>query len=156
LKRGLASDELVAETVRVMTELNRDASAAAVSAGASAMTDVTGFGLGGHLHELALASGVGAEIEAGAVPVIPGVIDLLDGDEPPIAGGTRRNRDWISSFADFEDSVPETLRWIVCDAMTSGGLLVALSGANAGATSAALGTRIGRLVDGEPGRIRAV
>src|SRR4051812_38009019 len=74
LKRGLASEELVQETVAVMTTLNRDAAAAAVAAGASAMTDVTGFGLLGHLHELALASGVSAEIEAAAVPSIEGVL----------------------------------------------------------------------------------
>src|SRR3954468_24803537 len=84
LKRGLASELLIHETVAVMTTLNRDASVAAVSAGASAMTDVTGFGLLGHLHELAIASGVAAEVEAGAVPAIHGVVEPLRGDEAPI------------------------------------------------------------------------
>src|SRR4051812_5730384 len=154
LKRGLADPELVSRTVEVMTQLTRDASAAAISTGASAMTDVTGFGLGGHLHELALGSGVAAEVEAAAVPLIPGVRELLDSGEPPIAGGTRRNREWVSGFADWDDGVPEALRWLVCDAMTSGGLLVALPADASGSAPAALGTRIGRLVDGEPGRIR--
>jgi selenide,water dikinase len=144
LKRGQADDALVAETVSVMTTLNRDAAAAAASA--SAMTDVTGFGLLGHLHELALASGVSVEVDATAVPAIPGVMELLELDEPPIAGGTRRNREWVEEFVDWDPAVAEPLRWLLCDAMTSGGLLIA--GADAP------GTRIGRVLDGAAGRIR--
>ena len=147
LKRGLADERLVQETVSVMTTLNRDAAVAAVAAGASAMTDVTGFGLLGHLHELANASGVAVELEAAAVPAIDGVMDLLMLDEPPIAGGTRRNRDWVEQFADWDPAVPERLRWLLCDAMTSGGLLIAAPDAP--------GVRIGRVLDdGEAGRIR--
>jgi selenide,water dikinase len=126
LKRGVASEQLIEETVSVMTLLNRDASVAAVAAGASAMTDVTGFGLLGHLHELALGSGVSVEVSARAVPASPGVVELLSLDEPPIAGGTRRNRGWVEEFVTWSDSVEEPLRWLLCDAMTSGGLLVAL------------------------------
>jgi selenide, water dikinase len=150
-KRGVASEELMAAAVDVMTTLNRDASAAALAAGPSAMTDVTGFGLLGHLHELTLASGVAAEVDAAAVPVIDGVLDLLRSDEPPIAGGSRRNRDWVAPWVEFDDGVPEELRWLVCDAMTSGGLLVA-----APPGSDAPGTRIGRLVEGGAGRIAVV
>jgi len=126
LKRGLADERLIQETVSVMTTLNRDAASAAIAAGASAMTDVTGFGLLGHLHELALASGVAADVEAAAVPAIAGSVQLLSLDDPPLAGGTRRNRDWLEPFVEWSDSVPEALRWLHCDAMTSGGLLVAL------------------------------
>jgi selenide,water dikinase len=147
-KRGIAPAALMDAAVEVMTTLNRDASQAALAAGASAMTDVTGFGLLGHLHELTLASGVAAEVEAGAVPVLDGVLDLLRSDEPPIAGGSRRNRDWVAPSVEFADGLPEELRWLVCDAMTSGGLLVA-----APPGPDAPGTRIGRLVEGEPGRI---
>jgi selenide, water dikinase len=146
LKRGLADEGLIQETVAVMTTLNRDAAAAAVDAPASAITDVTGFGLLGHAHELALASGMGLEIEADAVPAIAGVIELLELDEPPIAGGTRRNREWVEEFVDFADAVPESLRWLLCDAMTSGGLLIAAADAP--------GTRIGRVVQGPAGRIQ--
>jgi selenide, water dikinase len=128
LKRGLADEQLIRETVEVMTSLNRDAAQAAVASGVSAMTDVTGFGLLGHAHELALASGVGLEIDAAAVPAIPGVLDLLELDEPPIAGGTRRNREWVEEFVDWSDQLAEDRRWLLCDAMTSGGLLVALPG----------------------------
>jgi selenide,water dikinase len=152
LKRGLASERLIEETVSVMTTLNRDAAAAAV--GASAMTDVTGFGLLGHLHELALASGVSVEVEAAAVPAIDGVMDLLGLDEPPIAGGTRRNREWVEEFVDWDAGVPEPLRWLLCDAMTSGGLLVAMpeSATNDGRPTG--WARIGSVSAGVAGRIR--
>ena len=147
-KRGMANGDLMERAIEVMTTPNRDAAAQALESDLSAMTDVTGFGLLGHLHELALASGVAAEVEAGAVPVIDGVLDLLRDAEPPIAGGTRRNREWVEPFVHFATGLPEELAWIVCDAMTSGGLLVA-----AAPGSGAPGTRIGRLVEGEPGRI---
>ncbi|HEY7632928.1 MAG TPA: selenide, water dikinase SelD [Thermoleophilaceae bacterium] len=147
-KRGLAEDELIQRSIDVMTTLNRDAAAQALESELSAMTDVTGFGLLGHLHELTLASGVAAELDASAVPAIDGVLDLLRGEEPPIAGGTRRNREWVEPFIDWDASVPDELAWLVCDAMTSGGLLVA-----AASGSGAPGTRIGRLVEGEPGRV---
>jgi selenide,water dikinase len=155
LKRGLAPEQLIHETVAVMTELNRDASLAAIAAGASAMTDVTGFGLLGHLHELALASGVAVEIQADAVPVIGGVLDLLALDEPPIAGGTRRNREWVAESVDWSDGVDESLRWLLCDAMTSGGLLVALSNSAANSGLPRNWARIGSIsASGSPGRIR--
>jgi selenide,water dikinase len=148
-KRGLAPESLVRATVDVMTTLNRDASAAALEAGASAVTDVTGFGLLGHLHEMTLASGVAAQIDAAAVPAIDGVLELLRSDQPPIAGGTRRNREWVEPSVEWDEAVPEERRWLLCDAMTSGGLLVA-----ARAGGGAPGTEIGRIVEGEPGRIR--
>ena len=148
VKRGTASAAMLTEIVEVMTTFNRDASRAAVAAGASGMTDVTGFGLLGHLHELCHASGVSAEISAPSVPAIDGVLDLLGSAEPPIAGGTRRNRDWVEPWVEWSDDVPEPLRWLLCDAMTSGGLLVA-----APPDSDAPGARIGRLTGGEAGRI---
>jgi selenide, water dikinase len=150
LKRGLEAP--LAEAVQVMTVLNREASAAAVSARARALTDVTGFGLLGHLHELALASGVAAELDAAAVPAIgPAVLDLLGRvDEAAVAGGTRRNRAHAEGFATFADGVAEPLRWLVCDAMTSGGLLAALPPARAGELP---GTVVGQLTDGPPGTI---
>lgn len=151
LKRGLASDELIARTIEVMIGLNRDASEAALAAKASAATDVTGFGLLGHLFELASASGVAATLEAGSVPAIEGVLDLLTCNEPPIAGGSRRNRDWVEPNVVWADDVAEALRWLLCDAMTSGGLLVA-----APPGSGAPGTLIGALHEGPPGRISVV
>lgn len=149
-KRDEASPELLAATVEVMTELNRNAAARGLEAGASAMTDVTGYGLLGHTHELAAASGVEVEVSASAVPAIPGVAELLRGDEPPVAGGTRRNREWVEPHVDWSDDVPDWQRWLLCDAMTSGGLLVAAPG---GAPSPP-GVEIGRIAEGgEPGRV---
>jgi selenide, water dikinase len=147
-KRGVGSQEMRAAALEAMTTLNRDAAEAARRAAASAATDVTGFGLLGHLHELARASGVAAEVAAAEVPVLPEVLELLAADEPPIAGGTRRNRDWVEPVVAWDDDVSEPYRWLLCDAMTSGGLLVAAADG-----SGELGTPIGRVVDGEPGEI---
>jgi selenide,water dikinase len=153
LKRGV-SDAPLAQAVAVMTELNRDAAHAARRAGAHAMTDVTGFGLLGHLHELTLASGLAAEVEAAAVPSIERVAQLLsDGQERAVAGGTRRNRAHAEQFASFADSVPGAQRWLVCDAMTSGGLLVAVPPERAGEVP---GAQIGGLLEGPPGTISVV
>jgi selenide, water dikinase len=150
LKRGVA-DAPLASAVAVMIELNRDAAAAARAAGAHGMTDVTGFGLLGHLHELTLASRVAAEIEAAAVPAIDGVVALLArDDERAVAGGTRRNRAHAESFTSFADGVDEARRWLACDAMTSGGLLVAVAPERAHAVPGAV---IGQLVEGVPGTI---
>jgi selenophosphate synthase len=106
------------------------------------------FGLLGHLRELAEGSGVSAEVEADAVPAIGGVLDLLSGPEPPISGGSRRNRTWAEEVVTWGPGVPEERRRLLCDAMTSGGLLVA-----APPRAGALGARIGRLVEGAAGRI---
>jgi selenide,water dikinase len=148
LKRGM--DAPLAEAVRVMTTLNRDAAIAARAAGAHAMTDVTGFGLLGHLHELALASGLAAEVQAATVPAIGSALELLTG-EGAVAGGTRRNRAHAEGFTVFAETVPEARRWLMCDAMTSGGLLVAVPPDSAGAVPGAV---LGRLLEGEPGTIR--
>jgi selenide,water dikinase len=147
LKRGVPGAPLQ-EAVAVMTTLNRDAALAAREASAHAMTDVTGFGLLGHLHELALASGLAAEVWADAVPAIDGVLELLAGEDA-IAGGTRRNRAHAEEFTAFAVGVPEARRWLACDAMTSGGLLAAVPGPMPGWT-------VGRLVDGPAGTITVV
>jgi selenide,water dikinase len=149
LKKGFADAELVAAAVEVMCELNADAAVAARAAGAHAMTDVTGFGLLGHLHELAVASGLAAEVDAGAVPAIPGVLDLL-ADDRALAGGSRSNRRYADSYASFDRGVEEVRQRLVCDAMTSGGLLVALPAERAAELP---GRVIGRLCDGQAGAI---
>jgi selenide,water dikinase len=151
-KRGL--DAPLAEATRVMTTLNRDAAGAAREAGAHGLTDVTGFGLLGHLHEMAEASGVAAQLDASAVPAIDGVLELFAHEQDrAVAGGTRRNRDDAATFTSFDPSVPEALRWLVCDAMTSGGLLAAVPAERAATMP---GPVIGRLVAGTPGTIRVV
>ncbi len=148
-KRGLATEGLIERAVAVMTTLNAEASRAAVAAEASAMTDVTGFGLLGHLHELCAASGVAARIEAAAVPAIDGAEELA-ADGRCVAGGSRRNAADAERFTDWSAAVPAERRVLLADAMTSGGLLVAVP---PGREGEAPGVRIGELADGPPGRI---
>jgi selenide,water dikinase len=119
--RHKATGEYFAEAVAVMTTLNRDASRAALALGAKCATDVTGFGLLGHLFKLCRASGVDAEIDAGAVPYLAGArASLADGF---VSGGSRRNLDWVRDHLLTEVSEDELL--LLADAQTSGGLLVA-------------------------------
>ncbi len=153
MKRKVGDPPLAA-AVEAMTTLNREASEAARAAGAHALTDVTGFGLLGHLHELSLASGLAAELDASAVPAIDGVLGLLEAHgDAVVAGGTRRNRAHAEQFAGFADSVPEARRWLVCDAMTSGGLLAAVP---AGRAEELPGAVVGRLAEGAPGTIQVI
>lgn len=148
-KRGDADDALLERAVAVMAALNAEAGAAAVAAGASAMTDVTGFGLLGHLHGLARESGLAAQVDARAVTVIDGAQAVLE-DERGVSGGSRRNCEYAEGFATFEAGVAPWRARLVCDATTSGGLLVAVDPARAGEVP---GAAIGRLVDGDPGAI---
>jgi selenide, water dikinase len=152
IKRGLADAALVERAVRVMTTLNDRAAEQARAADAHALTDVTGFGLLGHVHELAAASGVAAEIDAAAVPAIDGVLALLETDAA-LAGGSQRNRADAETFTTWADAVPEARRRLVCDAMTSGGLLAAVAPERTGAIEGAV---VGRLLEGEPGTIDVV
>ena len=159
-KRGLAGEAVVRRCTRVMTTLNAAAAGAATAVGASAMTDVTGFGLLGHLHELAHASGVAARVEAAAVPAIDGALELLAAGA--LAGGSRRNREWLTPRVEFAGAVPDPVRSLMCDAMTSGGLLVATPAARAAEMQRALAeaapgrARIGSLQPGPAGRIAVV
>lgn len=115
-----ATGEVSQAAVDSMTALNRDASAAAVAAGVRAATDVTGFGLLGHLYKMCRASGIGAELDFSAVPAVDGAKDALaDGFIP---GGSRRNLDWVRPHLDTDLSEEELI--FLADAQTSGGLLV--------------------------------
>jgi selenide,water dikinase len=151
-KHGVdSSDELLDRAVQVMAALNASAAIAARDAGAHAVTDVTGFGLLGHLHNLCRASGVAAAIDAERVPAIDGVMDLLeDAGEQAVSGGSRRNREHAASFTTFAENVTITRERLVCDATTSGGLLVSLA---EDAAARVPGTVLGRVVAGDPGTI---
>ncbi len=113
--------EVFPQAISAMTTLNDRASRDAVSAGITCATDVTGFGLLGHLFKLARASGVSAVVDAAAVEYLDGARDALaDGF---VSGGTRRNLDWVRPHLDASVSEDELL--LLADAQTSGGLLVA-------------------------------
>jgi len=155
IKRGVADEALVARAVDVMTTLNAAASEAMREAGAEAATDVTGFGLLGHLHRMLLGSGAAAVIDAPAVPVLEGALDLARAGVVP--GGTRRNHTFVRPHTDWGE-LPEPEQVILADAQTSGGLLIAATAGDRLAEE--LGRRavpfaeIGRVEEGEPGTIR--
>ncbi|HUR83808.1 MAG TPA: selenide, water dikinase SelD [Solirubrobacteraceae bacterium] len=148
-KRGVRDDTLLADAVATMAALNEDASAAARAAGAHAMTDVTGFGLLGHLHSMARESGVTARVDSAAVPALVGALDLLAGEDG-VSGGSARNREYAETFTSFAGGVPEARRRLVCDATTSGGLLVAVAPERAGELP---GVVVGEIVAGAAGAI---
>jgi selenide,water dikinase len=146
-KRGVVQAEWLETAIAAMTTLNADAAAAARRASAHALTDVTGFGLLGHLHEICESSGVAAEIEAAAVPALPGALELAVSGRAH-ASGSARNAVDAERFTTYTEGVEPERRVLLSDAMTSGGLLAAVP---PGAVME--GTRIGVLVDGEPGTI---
>lgn len=120
--RHKATGERFAEAVETMTTLNREASEAAVAAGVTAATDITGFGLLGHLYKMCRASGLGAVIDSAAVPLVEGAAEALrDGY---VSGGTRRNLDWVRDQLSPGPGVDEDQLLLLADAQTSGGLLV--------------------------------
>ncbi|WP_067461158.1 selenide, water dikinase SelD [Actinomadura macra] len=120
--RHKATGEVFEHAVAAMVALNREASAAALDAGAVCATDVTGFGLLGHLYKLARASGVTAVVDAAAVPYLDGAREAVAAGY--VSGGTRRNLDWVASHTDFGGADEDT-RLLLADAQTSGGLLIA-------------------------------
>ena len=120
--RMTSTGEVSAAAIETMTALNRDASRAALAAGVRAATDVTGFGLLGHLHKMARASGVTAVLDSAAVPVLDGVRESLA--EGYLPGGSRRNLDWVRPHLQA-DGIDDLELLLLADAQTSGGLLIA-------------------------------
>jgi selenide,water dikinase len=158
LKNDAASPEEVAAAVASMTTLNAQAARAMRRVGVDAATDVTGFGLLGHLRSLLRASGCAAVIRAGAVPLLPGARQLAEAGQVP--GGTKRNRRDVEDDVIFDGDVNEVSRLLLCDAQTSGGLLMAVAADRCDALTAALAGEgvpvaavIGRVVEGAAGAI---
>jgi selenide,water dikinase len=120
--RHKATGEVSAEAIAAMTTLNAAASRAALEAGVECATDITGFGLLGHLHKLARASGVTAVVDSKAVPYLDGARAALA--QGYVSGGTRRNLDWVHPHVDLSD-IDEDEALLLADAQTSGGLLIA-------------------------------
>ena len=120
--RHKATGEVFPHAVASMVALNAEASRAALAAGVQAATDVTGFGLLGHLATMLRASGVGARLDVAAVPLLDGAREAVrDGF---VSGGTRRNLEWVRPFLDAASGVSEEDLVLLADAQTSGGLLV--------------------------------
>ena len=119
--RMKATGEASPEAIASMVSLNREAARAALAAGIRAATDVTGFGLLGHLHKMARASGIAARVDPAAVPYLDGAREALAAGHVP--GGSRRNLDWVRPHL-AADGVAEEELILLADAQTSGGLLV--------------------------------
>ena len=156
---GKADAALLEATARSMTELNGPAAEEAVKVGVRAATDVTGFGLLGHLAEMAVQSRVTAEIWAEEVPLFKGVLDLAR--KGVISGAVERNREYAMRFVTKEDGVGEEWEAVLLDPQTSGGLLLAVPRARAAgllkklaARGAAAARVIGRVVERSEGAIR--
>ena len=160
-KAGVAPPGSVETAVEIMATLNRAASEAMMEVGVNACTDVTGFGLMGHLTGMLRASGVGAEITASAVPVLPGVDELLAQGVAP--GGTHRNEAGVADYVDWDSAISDNERLLLCDAQTSGGLLISVAEERLSQLMDALEARgvetravVGRIADGVRGTAHVI
>ena len=123
-KQGNVSESVLSEAIDVMSQLNKSASEAMTEVGVAACSDVTGFGLMGHLKEMVEGSGVSANISVSNIPVINGTHELIENGIAP--GGTMRNLDSLSQVAQWDHRVTENQKILLSDAQTSGGLLIAV------------------------------
>ena len=160
-KARTAPADVLKNAVAVMATLNRGASEAMMKVGVNACTDVTGFGLMGHLASMVRGSGVGATVRLQDVPVLPGARELLSAGTAP--GGTYRNVNSVADSMDWDDSLTEEDRLLLCDAQTSGGLLISVPSENRDKLVVALHEAavpvvavIGEITAGPEGRVRVV
>jgi selenide, water dikinase len=157
IKHDAAPPDAERAAVESMLRLNRDAAQVMERVDIHAATDVTGFGLLGHLHYLAKASAVSARVDAAAVPVLPAAEELADAGEVP--GGTRNNERFLADKVQWAGGVGDARRTVLSDAQTSGGLLIAISPEQVPSLLQALrqrgvdGAEIGELTAGKPGSI---
>ena len=150
-KARLAPQSVMEDVVRSMAELNAKAAEAMLEVGVHSCTDITGFGLIGHLNGMTNGSKVAARLRLSDVPVFDGVWDLLSQDTAP--GGTHRNLKSALAFTRWDDSISEDAKLLLCDAQTSGGLLLAVAPDKEGAMMNALeargvmGVNIGEIIE---------
>lgn len=157
VKRGLADEETARAASEVMATLNAAAAKAMEKFPVNACTDVTGFGLLGHLKEMTQGSGANANIFSEKVPLISGTMQLAMSGAIP--GGTKNNLEFVSEVVDWSDTIPEVMKLILCDAQTSGGLLISIPEKHTEAFLKSLsenqvtGTVIGKITEPGEGRI---
>ena len=159
-KQGVVDPDVLAGAVQNMAALNRPAAHAMQRVGVNAATDITGFGLLGHLKSMVQGSGVSAEVNLSAVPVLPGTRELLDRGVAP--GGTHRNVSSVNDAVQWHPDLTDNDRMLLCDAQTSGGLLMSVPEERVHALVSALREEgapcaavVGRITDGPPGTICA-
>ena len=157
-KQGKSPPEVLAQAVQTMATLNRAASEAMMKVGVNACTDVTGFGLLGHLRSMVRGSGVSAKVRFGQVPILPGTWELLEQEVVP--GGTYRNLQSVDNSVQWHQDLTEQQRLLLCDAQTSGGLLISVAGERLASLlseleAAGVATRsvVGEITQGQPGKI---
>ena len=156
-KAGRGDPVAMEAAVSAMLRSNRLAAEAALAGGVRCATDVTGFGLVGHLSEMAAASGVGARVSAGSLPLLPGARALAASGV--MTGGARRNRAFADPLLDVSAGVPPEVEDLLHDPQTSGGLLLAVAPERTDGLRRELAGRgvphweVGRLTDGPAGRI---
>ncbi len=149
-KAGVTDDATIAGAVEAMRQLNRAGAEAMVEAGVKSATDITGFGLAGHLLGMLKASGTAAKLRFSDIPLLPGVQELAERGVVP--GGTRNNLDAFDAQVAWGDGITDEEKLIFCDAQTSGGLLIAVPSASTQAVLDGLARRgvtgavIGRVV----------
>lgn len=161
IKRDLLQPEEIDRVTEVMATLNKLAAEVFMNGyTVNACTDITGFGLLGHVKEMASGSGVGIEIDNKRVPVLPRTLELAQ--QGVVPGGTKANHKWISDCIDY-GHLSESEQFILCDAVTSGGLLVSIPSDEAEACLQAMheagvqdAAIIGRVVENRPGFIRII
>lgn len=158
IKRGLVSAEGIQKVTELMATLNKKAAEVAKEFTIHSSTDITGFGLLGHLSEMATGSGVGITVSFHAVPILEGTRELAEKGAVP--GGTKSNHAWLRETVTYPADMDQLDQWILCDAITSGGLLLSVPAdegegllarmRNAGIAEASL---IGKVTDQHPGKI---
>jgi selenide,water dikinase len=157
-KLGEAPPHVTTAAVESMRRLNRDAAQAAARCGVRCATDVTGFGLLGHARNIAAGSRCGVEIDAGSLPMLPGVAALVDAGLVP--GGSRRNLAYADEWTQWDRAVSPLQRVVATDAQTSGGMLIAASPDACDRLvaeirdSGGVAERVGRLIDDAAGTVR--
>ncbi len=125
IKRGKVPSRVIKEALNVMSELNRNASEVMLRFGAKACTDITGYGFLGHLCEMTSSSGVGAKVSLSSIPVLDYAWILAE--QKIVPGGTLSNRNFMEGKVDWGSDICEEARLILCDAQTSGGLLISVA-----------------------------
>nr|WP_114351493.1 selenide, water dikinase SelD [Saliterribacillus persicus] len=157
IKNNLLTEEEIARVTSVMATLNKTAAETMEPFDVHACTDVTGFGLLGHAYEMATASNLEITINYQDVPVLPRVKELAT--QGAVPGGTKNNFAHVKDAITFKDSMDQIDQWILCDAVTSGGLLIALNDEEATPLLQALREQgveaaiIGEITEGKPGHI---
>ncbi len=159
-KQGVVDPDVMSGAVETMAALNRPGAVAMQRVGVNAATDITGFGLMGHLKSMVKGSGVAAEVNLAAIPVLAGTRELLDNGVAP--GGTHRNLSSVQDVVTWDPTLTDEDRLLLCDAQTSGGLLMSVPSDRADALVAALREEgapcaaiVGRITDGPAGTIAA-